>query len=144
MFQMDFTDIIKFFNEMAERHSAKQVLSVARELVFQLQCLNDPVRTNEDIEQQQLRPNGTNKDIEQQHRPNGTNKDIEQQHRPNGTNEDNGKTDGTLKENDEQDGHNQPKGQQCENDSVVPEDNIVIGENCHRNDEDNQQYFDLR
>ncbi|XP_071443132.1 small G protein signaling modulator 2-like isoform X2 [Hetaerina americana] len=36
---MDFTDIIKFFNEMAERHDAKAVLSLARDLVLQLQTL---------------------------------------------------------------------------------------------------------
>ncbi|XP_022257394.1 small G protein signaling modulator 1-like, partial [Limulus polyphemus] len=38
---MDFTDIIKFFNEMAERHDAKAVLKVARELVHQIQTLID-------------------------------------------------------------------------------------------------------
>ncbi|EEB20263.1 run and tbc1 domain-containing protein, putative [Pediculus humanus corporis] len=36
---MDFTDIIKFFNEMAERHDAKAILTLARELVFQVQTL---------------------------------------------------------------------------------------------------------
>ncbi|XP_069683342.1 small G protein signaling modulator 2-like isoform X2 [Periplaneta americana] len=36
---MDFTDIIKFFNEMAERHDAKAILSLARDLVLQLQTL---------------------------------------------------------------------------------------------------------
>ncbi|KAL7642157.1 UNVERIFIED_CONTAM: hypothetical protein RMT77_006717 [Armadillidium vulgare] len=36
---MDFTDIIKFFNEMAERHEAKAVLKTARNLVTQLQTL---------------------------------------------------------------------------------------------------------
>ncbi|CAG9559124.1 unnamed protein product [Danaus chrysippus] len=36
---MDFTDIIKFFNEMAERHDATAVLSLARDLVLQVQTL---------------------------------------------------------------------------------------------------------
>ncbi|XP_072157733.1 small G protein signaling modulator 2 isoform X1 [Bemisia tabaci] len=36
---MDFTDIIKFFNEMAERHDCKAVLTLARDLVLQLQTL---------------------------------------------------------------------------------------------------------
>ncbi|XP_065167167.1 small G protein signaling modulator 1-like [Atheta coriaria] len=36
---MDFTDIIKFFNEMAERHDAASVIKLARELVLQLQLL---------------------------------------------------------------------------------------------------------
>lgn len=38
---MDFTDIIKFFNEMAERHDAKAVLQIARQLVLQIQTLID-------------------------------------------------------------------------------------------------------
>ncbi|KAG1714265.1 Small G protein signaling modulator 2 [Nymphon striatum] len=38
---MDFTDIIKFFNEMAEHHDAKAVLKVARDLVYRLQTLID-------------------------------------------------------------------------------------------------------
>ncbi|KAL0867750.1 hypothetical protein ABMA27_008469 [Loxostege sticticalis] len=36
---MDFTDIIKFFNEMAERHDASGVLALARDLVLQVQTL---------------------------------------------------------------------------------------------------------
>uniref|UniRef100_T1IJ52 Rab-GAP TBC domain-containing protein n=1 Tax=Strigamia maritima TaxID=126957 RepID=T1IJ52_STRMM len=38
---MDFTDIIKFFNEMAEHHNAKEILTLARDLVLQLQTLID-------------------------------------------------------------------------------------------------------
>ncbi|XP_068616893.1 small G protein signaling modulator 1 [Brachionichthys hirsutus] len=36
---MDFTDIIKFFNEMAEHHNMKQILSQARDLVCKVQML---------------------------------------------------------------------------------------------------------
>ncbi|XP_056288286.1 small G protein signaling modulator 1 isoform X2 [Pseudoliparis swirei] len=36
---MDFTDIIKFFNEMAERHNVPQVLTMARDLVNKVQTL---------------------------------------------------------------------------------------------------------
>ncbi|XP_072909377.1 small G protein signaling modulator 2 isoform X3 [Hemitrygon akajei] len=36
---MDFTDIIKFFNEMAERHDTQQILRIARELVYKVQTL---------------------------------------------------------------------------------------------------------
>ncbi|XP_056444129.1 small G protein signaling modulator 1 [Gadus chalcogrammus] len=36
---MDFTDIIKFFNEMAEHHSVPKVLSLARDLVYKVQAL---------------------------------------------------------------------------------------------------------
>ncbi|XP_019937177.2 small G protein signaling modulator 1 isoform X1 [Paralichthys olivaceus] len=36
---MDFTDIIKFFNEMAERHDVSQVLTMARDLVHKVQTL---------------------------------------------------------------------------------------------------------
>ncbi|UJR21141.1 hypothetical protein I4U23_024240 [Adineta vaga] len=39
--RMDFTDIIKFFNEMAERHDAQEILRIARELALELQKLID-------------------------------------------------------------------------------------------------------
>ncbi|KAF8765069.1 Small G protein signaling modulator 1 like protein [Argiope bruennichi] len=45
---MDFTDIIKFFNEMAERHDAKAVLKIARDLVCQIQTLIDNKRFSVD------------------------------------------------------------------------------------------------
>ncbi|XP_061574638.1 small G protein signaling modulator 2 isoform X2 [Cololabis saira] len=38
---MDFTDIIKFFNEMAERHDVQHILKMARELVYKVQSLMD-------------------------------------------------------------------------------------------------------
>ncbi|XP_047447807.1 small G protein signaling modulator 1 isoform X2 [Mugil cephalus] len=36
---MDFTDIIKFFNEMAEHHNIKKILTLARDLVCKVQML---------------------------------------------------------------------------------------------------------
>ncbi|TMS07283.1 Small G protein signaling modulator 2 [Larimichthys crocea] len=38
---MDFTDIIKFFNEMAERHDVQNILKIARELVHKVQSMMD-------------------------------------------------------------------------------------------------------
>ncbi|KAM8903366.1 small G protein signaling modulator 2 isoform 2-T2 [Spinachia spinachia] len=38
---MDFTDIIKFFNEMAERHDVQHILKVARQLLHRVQSLMD-------------------------------------------------------------------------------------------------------
>ncbi|XP_021497754.1 small G protein signaling modulator 2 isoform X2 [Meriones unguiculatus] len=38
---MDFTDIIKFFNERAERHDAQEILRIARDLVHKVQMLMD-------------------------------------------------------------------------------------------------------
>lgn len=36
---MDFTDIIKFFNEMAERHNDEDILDTARDMVEQLKTI---------------------------------------------------------------------------------------------------------
>ncbi|KAJ7309053.1 hypothetical protein JRQ81_008344 [Phrynocephalus forsythii] len=36
---MDFTDIIKFFNEMAEHHNVQDILKIARDLVYKVQTL---------------------------------------------------------------------------------------------------------
>ena len=33
---MDFTDIIKFFNEMAERHDEEEILGTARDMVCRM------------------------------------------------------------------------------------------------------------
>ena len=36
---MDFTDIIKFFNEMAEHHDEQEILETARDLVNQMKFI---------------------------------------------------------------------------------------------------------
>ena len=36
---MDFTDIIKFFNEMAEHHDEREILETAREMVRQMKLI---------------------------------------------------------------------------------------------------------
>ena len=36
---MDFTDIIKFFNEMAEHHDEEEILETAREMVNQMKLI---------------------------------------------------------------------------------------------------------
>ena len=37
---MDFTDIIKFFNEMAERHDEEEILGTARDMVARLRRIS--------------------------------------------------------------------------------------------------------
>lgn len=37
---MDFTDIIKFFNEMAEKHNEEEILETARDMVAQLKQIS--------------------------------------------------------------------------------------------------------
>ena len=37
---MDFTDIIKFFNEMAERHDDTEILDTARDMVGQMRRIS--------------------------------------------------------------------------------------------------------
>lgn len=37
---MDFTDIIKFFNEMAERHDEEEILETARDMVCRMRRIS--------------------------------------------------------------------------------------------------------
>ena len=37
---MDFTDIIKFFNEMAERHGEEEILGTARDMVTRMRRIS--------------------------------------------------------------------------------------------------------
>ena len=37
---MDFTDIIKFFNEMAERHDELEILGTARDMVSRMRRIS--------------------------------------------------------------------------------------------------------